>query len=80
MTMNLNVDIISNVVAQLTGSVGLAGSANIGDGGFLFEAIHSSAPDIAEQNVANPSGLLQTAVLMLGHLGQNDVAARIHNA
>ncbi|TGE16552.1 NADP-dependent isocitrate dehydrogenase [Hymenobacter elongatus] len=79
-TMNLYGDIISDVVAQLTGSVGLAGSANIGDGGALFEAIHGSAPDIAGQNVANPSGLLQAAVLMLGHLGQHDVAARLHNA
>ena len=79
-TMNLYGDIISDVVAQLTGSVGLAGSANIGDGGALFEAIHGSAPDIAGQNVANPSGLLQAAVLMLGHLGQHDVAARVHNA
>ncbi|RSK49050.1 NADP-dependent isocitrate dehydrogenase [Hymenobacter rigui] len=79
-TMNLYGDIISDVVAQLTGSVGLAGSANIGDGGALFEAIHGSAPDIAGRNVANPSGLLQAAVLMLGHLGQHAVAARVHNA
>ena len=79
-TMNLYGDIISDVVAQLTGSVGLAGSANIGDSGALFEAIHGSAPDIAGQNVANPSGLLQAAVLMLGHLGQHNVAARVHNA
>ena len=79
-TMNLYGDIISDVVAQLTGSVGLTGSANIGDSGALFEAIHGSAPDIAGQNVANPSGLLQAAVLMLGHLGQHDVAARVHNA
>ncbi|UOQ50885.1 NADP-dependent isocitrate dehydrogenase [Hymenobacter cellulosivorans] len=79
-TMNLYGDILSDVVAQLTGSVGLAGSANIGDSGALFEAIHGSAPDIAGRNVANPSGLLQAAVLMLGHLGQHDIAARIHNA
>ena len=79
-TMNLYGDIISDIVAQLTGSVGLAGSANIGDHGALFEAIHGSAPDIAGQNVANPSGLLQAAVLMLGHLGQHEVAARMHNA
>ena len=79
-TMNLYGDIISDIVAQLTGSVGLAGSANVGDQGALFEAIHGSAPDIAGQNIANPSGLLQAAVLMLGHLGQHEVAARIHNA
>ncbi|UYZ64565.1 NADP-dependent isocitrate dehydrogenase [Hymenobacter weizhouensis] len=79
-TLNLYGDILSDVVAQLTGSVGLAGSSNIGDQGALFEAIHGSAPDIAGQNVANPSGLLQAAVLMLIHLGQNEVAARVHNA
>ena len=79
-TMNLYGDIISDVVAQLTGSVGLAGSANIGDHGALFEAIHGSAPDIAGRNIANPSGLLQAAVLMLGHLGQHEAAARVHNA
>ena len=79
-TMNLYGDIISDVVAQLTGSVGLAGSANVGDHGALFEAIHGSAPDIAGQNVANPSGLLQAAVLMLMHLNQREVAARVHNA
>ena len=79
-TMNLYGDIISDIVAQLTGSVGLAGSSNVGDQGALFEAIHGSAPDIAGQNIANPSGLLQAAVLMLGHLGQHEVAARIHNA
>ena len=79
-TMNLYGDIISDIVAQLTGSVGLAGSSNVGDQYALFEAIHGSAPDIAGQNIANPSGLLQAAVLMLGHLGQHEVAARIHNA
>ncbi len=79
-TMNLYGDIISDVVAQLTGSVGLAGSSNIGDGGALFEAIHGSAPDIAGQDIANPSGLLQAAVLMLMHLGQRETAAQVHNA
>ena len=79
-TMNLYGDIISDVVAQLAGSVGLAGSANIGDSGALFEAIHGSAPDIAGQGVANPSGLLQAAVLMLVHLGQREAAVRVHNA
>ncbi|WP_092737246.1 NADP-dependent isocitrate dehydrogenase [Hymenobacter psychrophilus] len=79
-TLNLYGDIISDVVAQLAGSVGLAGSSNIGDHGALFEAIHGSAPDIAGRGIANPSGLLQAAVLMLVHLGQNEVAARVHNA
>jgi isocitrate dehydrogenase len=79
-TMNLYGDIISDVVAQIAGSVGLAGSANVGDHGALFEAIHGSAPDIAGQNIANPSGLLEAAVLMLVHLGQQEVAAKVHNA
>ncbi|MCC3159374.1 NADP-dependent isocitrate dehydrogenase [Hymenobacter sp. 15J16-1T3B] len=79
-TLNLYGDIISDVVAELTGSVGLAGSANIGRESAMFEAIHGSAPDIAGQGVANPSGMLQAAVLMLQHLGQHAVAANIQNA
>lgn len=77
---NLYGDILSDVAAQITGSVGLAGSANIGEGFGMFEAIHGSAPRIAGQNKANPSGLLLGAVQMLVHIGQGDVAARIHNA
>ena len=76
---NLYGDILSDVAAQISGSVGLAGSANIGDFGAMFEAIHGSAPRRAGQNVANPSGLLLGAVLMLLHLGENEVAERIHN-
>jgi isocitrate dehydrogenase len=79
-TPNLYGDIISDVAAELTGSVGLAGSANIGDHVAMFEAIHGSAPDIAGKGLANPSGLLHGAVMMLQHIGQHDVAARIHNA
>jgi len=60
--------------------VGLAGSANIGEEFAMFEAIHGSAPRRAGQNVANPSGLLQGAVMMLNHLGQHDVAEKVHNA
>jgi isocitrate dehydrogenase len=77
---NLYGDILSDVAAQISGSVGLAGSANIGDRGAMFEAIHGSAPRRAGQNVANPSGLLLAAVLMLEHVGQGEVGARIHNA
>ncbi|MBI2742662.1 MAG: NADP-dependent isocitrate dehydrogenase [Chlamydiales bacterium] len=77
---NLYGDILSDVAAQISGSVGLAGSANIGDFGAMFEAIHGSAPRRAGQNVANPSGLLLGSVLMLQHIGQPHVAARIHNA
>src|SRR5579864_3054312 len=77
---NLYGDVLSDVAAQITGSVGLAGSANIGDHCSMFEAIHGSAPRRAGQNLANPSGLLHGAILMLVHIGQADVAERIHNA
>ncbi|MCS6968044.1 MAG: NADP-dependent isocitrate dehydrogenase [Cytophagales bacterium] len=77
---NLYGDILSDVAAQIAGSVGLAGSANIGDHCAMFEAIHGSAPRRAGQNLANPSGLLLAAVLMLNHIGQNDVATKVHNA
>lgn len=79
-TMNLYGDIISDVVAETSGSVGLAGSANIGSDYAMFEAIHGSAPDIAGKNIANPTGLINAAVMMLVHLGQNEVASKIRNA
>ncbi|HEX2610356.1 MAG TPA: NADP-dependent isocitrate dehydrogenase, partial [Gemmatimonadales bacterium] len=79
-TPNLYGDILSDVAAQIAGSVGLAGSANIGEHVSMFEAIHGSAPRIAGQNVANPSGLLLGAVMMLVHIGQTEVAERVHNA
>jgi isocitrate dehydrogenase len=79
-TANLYGDIISDVAAEVTGSVGLGGSANIGSDFAMFEAVHGSAPDIAGQGIANPSGLLLGAVQMLVHIGQGDVAAKIHNA
>jgi isocitrate dehydrogenase len=77
---NLYGDILSDVAAQIAGSVGLAGSANIGDHCAMFEAIHGSAPRRAGQNLANPSGLLLGAVMMLVHIKQQDVAERVHNA
>ncbi len=77
---NLYGDILSDVAAQIAGSVGLAGSANIGAEIAMFEAIHGSAPLLAGQNVANPSGLLLGAVQMLVHIGQGAAAARVHNA
>lgn len=73
-------DILSSQAAQLAGSVGLAGAANIGSETAMFEAIHGSAPDIAGKDIANPSGLLLAAIMMLNHLGQNRVAERLHNA
>lgn len=77
---NLYGDVLSDVAAQITGSVGLAGSANIGEECAMFEAIHGSAPRRAGQNVANPSGLLQGAIMMLNHMGQTDVAEKVQNA
>src|SRR6266849_3133743 len=77
---NLYGDILSDVAAQIAGSVGLAGSANIGTQCAMFEAIHGSAPRRANQNLANPSGLLLGGVLMLVHIGQPDVAELAHNA
>ena len=79
-TQNLYGDIISDVAAEVSGSVGLAGSSNIGSNFAMFEAIHGSAPDIAGKNMANPSGLLQAAVMMLIHIGQPKIASRVHNA
>lgn len=79
-TLNLYGDIISDVAAQIAGSVGLAGSANIGHCMAMFEAIHGSAPDIAGRNIANPSGLLNAAIQMLIHINQPDIATRIENA
>lgn len=77
---NLYGDVLSDVAAQIAGSVGLAGSANIGEECAMFEAIHGSAPRRAGQNMANPSGLLQGAIMMLNHIGQNKVAEKIQNA
>ena len=79
-TLNLYGDILSDIASEVAGSVGLAGSANLGPDVAMFEAIHGSAPDIAGQGVANPSGLLQAAVAMLVHIGQPAIASRIENA
>ena len=79
-TMNLYGDIISDVAAEISGSVGLAGSANIGQDYAMFEAIHGSAPDIANQDMANPTGLLQAAIMMLIHIGEYKTAGKIRNA
>lgn len=79
-TLNLYGDIISDIAAQVAGSVGLCGSSNIGDQCAMFEAIHGSAPDIAGQNIANPSGLINGAIMMLVHINQPKIAEKIHNA
>lgn len=79
-TLNLYGDIISDVAAQVAGSVGLAGSANIGNQMAMFEAIHGSAPDIAGKDIANPSGLINAAIQMLIHINQPETATLIENA
>ena len=79
-TLNLYGDVLSDIAAQIAGSVGLAGSANIGEECAMFEAIHGSAPRRAGQNLANPSGLLEGAVMMLNHIGQTEVAEKVQNA
>ncbi len=77
---NLYGDVLSDIAAQIAGSVGLAGSSNIGEECAMFEAIHGSAPRRAGQNMANPSGLLQGAVQMLNYIGQTAVAEKVQNA
>ena len=79
-TSNLYGDIISDIAAEIAGSVGMAGSANIGTNISMFEAIHGSAPDIAGQKIANPSGLLNAAVMLLSHVGKTKIADTIKNA
>ena len=77
---NLYGDIVSDLAAGLVGGLGVVAGANIGENGAVFEAVHGSAPDIAGQNKANPLALLQSAVLMLQHIGEMDAARRIQNA
>jgi len=79
-TLNLYGDILSDIAAQVAGSVGLADSANIGREASMFEAIHGSAPDIAGRGVANPSGILKAGIEMLVHLGLTESAQTIKNA
>ncbi|GAB1373022.1 NADP-dependent isocitrate dehydrogenase [Candidatus Kapaibacterium sp.] len=79
-TLNLYGDIISDIAAEVAGSVGLAGSSNIGDSFAMFEAIHGSAPDIAGKGIANPSGLINGAVMMLMHIGMPEKAELVQNA
>lgn len=79
-TLNLYGDIISDIAAEAAGAVGIAGSANIGNDYAMFEAVHGSAPDIAQQGKANPSGLLNAATMMLKHLHMDDKAQQIEDA
>ena len=77
---NLYGDIVSDLTAGLVGGLGVVAGANIGENGAVFEAVHGSAPDIAGQNKANPLALLQSAVLMLQHIGEMAPARRIQDA
>jgi isocitrate dehydrogenase (NAD+) len=74
---NLYGDIVSDLAAGLIGGLGLTPGANLGEELAVFEAVHGSAPDIAGQNLANPTALIQSGVLMLEHLGQREAATRI---
>jgi len=77
---NLYGDIISDLAAGLVGGLGIVPGANIGDRDAVFEAVHGTAPDIAGKGLANPTALMQSAVLMLAHLGERDAAARLQSA
>ncbi len=79
-TGNLYGDILSDIASEISGSVGIGASYNKGYDCAMFEAVHGSAPDIAGKNLANPSGLLLAGVMMMDHIGQHDVAAKVHNA
>lgn len=80
LTENLYGDILSDLCSAFVGGLGLVPGANLGDHAAIFEAVHGSAPDIAGQDKANPTALLQSAVLMLGHIGEGETADRIHAA
>jgi isocitrate dehydrogenase (NAD+) len=77
---NLYGDILSDLCAGLVGGLGLVPGANFGHECAIFEAVHGSAPDIAGRNIANPTAVLRSALLMLRHLGEHDAALKIRNA
>jgi isocitrate dehydrogenase (NAD+) len=79
-TLNLYGDILSDLGAGLVGGLGIVPGANIGEDCAIFEAVHGSAPDIAGQGLANPTALIQSAIMMLHHLNEHDAAARIEKA
>jgi isocitrate dehydrogenase (NAD+) len=77
-TMNLFGDILSDLTAGLVGGLGVAPAANIGDSGIaMFEAVHGTAPDIAGKGIANPTGLMLSAAMLLDHVDQGEAAARL---
>src|SRR4029079_520133 len=77
---NLYGDIISDLTAGLVGGLGIVPGANLGDHHAIFEAVHGTAPDIAGKCLANPTALMQSAVLMLAHLGERDASSRLQKA
>ena len=77
---NLYGDIISDLCAAFVGGLGLVPGANFGDEYAIFEAVHGSAPDIAGRNLANPTAVIRSSLLMLRHLGEHDAALKIRNA
>lgn len=77
---NLYGDIVSDLAAGLVGGLGIVPGANLGDSCAVFEAVHGTAPDIAGQGLANPTALMQSAVLLLAHLEERDAAKRLHRA
>jgi isocitrate dehydrogenase (NAD+) len=80
LTPNLYGDILSDLAAGLVGGLGIVPGANLGESHAVFEAVHGSAPDIAGKGIANPTGLMQSAVLLLSHLGEKTAAERLHAA
>ena len=77
---NLYGDIVSDLAAGLVGGLGLAPGANVGQDTAVLEAVHGSAPDIAGRGIANPTALMFSAVLMLGHVGEKEAAIRLRSA
>src|SRR5436189_182803 len=77
---NLYGDIVSDLAAGLVGGLGVVPSGNIGEKGAVFEAVHGTAPDIAGKNIANPTALLMSAIMMLHYIGEDDAALRIENS
>jgi len=77
---NLYGDIMSDLAAGLVGGLGIVPGANLGDDHAVFEAVHGTAPDIAGKGLANPTALMQSAVLMLAHIGERDASVRLQNA
>ncbi len=74
---NLYGDILSDLAAGLVGGLGVVPGANLGDHHALFETVHGSAPDIKGKNIANPSAMIQAAVMMLRHISEKAAANRI---